>query len=109
MASKKINKNVDQILKVLREDYVVIGTRNVRSWYAWLSIGVAVGIFAAIVFVANRQGEFELGQAQVLTITYNAGTDFSSTQGSKNWYYLDGAGTMMSFDSALGRWKSTSG
>jgi hypothetical protein len=36
-------------------------------------------------------------------ITYQASTDFSSTQGFQNWFYLYGAGTQMTF--AGGNWQ----
>ncbi len=37
--------------------------------------------------------------------TYRAATDFSATQGSRNWYYLYGSGVQMTFDSAANRWR----
>ena len=38
------------------------------------------------------------------TTTYHAQDDFSSTQGYRNWYYLYGSGTPMTFDSTAGWW-----
>ena len=37
--------------------------------------------------------------------TYHAQDDFSSTQGCRNWYYLYGSGTPMTFDSSTGWWQ----
>jgi PKD repeat protein len=39
------------------------------------------------------------------SITYQASADFSSTQGFRNWFYLYGAGTPMTFDSAANWWR----
>ncbi|MFC3800079.1 discoidin domain-containing protein [Cohnella sp. GCM10012308] len=42
--------------------------------------------------------------------TYNGDTDFSSTQGTKNWFYKEDAGGVlnnMTWDSANGRWKGS--
>ena len=37
--------------------------------------------------------------------TYQASADFSNTQGFRNWYYLYGSGTPMTFDSAANWWR----
>ncbi|MFO0773851.1 MAG: DUF4038 domain-containing protein [Nitrospiraceae bacterium] len=37
--------------------------------------------------------------------SYRASTDFSSVQGTNGWYYMDGAGNRMTYDSANGRWQ----
>ena len=39
------------------------------------------------------------------TTTYHAQDDFSGTQGYRNWYYLYGSGTPMTFDSTAGWWR----
>jgi hypothetical protein len=39
------------------------------------------------------------------TLTYHAQDDFSSTQGYRNWYYLYGSGTPMTFDTTAGWWQ----
>lgn len=39
--------------------------------------------------------------------TFSASADFSNTQGTKNWNYLDSKGASMTFDSANNRWKGT--
>ena len=37
--------------------------------------------------------------------TYHAQDDYSSTQGCRNWYYLYGSGTPMTFDASNGWWQ----
>lgn len=61
--SQSSTESVNTILSILKKEYVVVGTTRVRSWHAWLIIGVAVGIIAGILLVASRSGEFEAGDA----------------------------------------------
>jgi len=61
--SKSNEKLVQNTLKILERDFIVVGKTRVRSWHAWLAIGIAAGAVASILFVANRSGEFEAGMA----------------------------------------------
>ena len=54
---------IERAIKLLKKEYVVVGKTRVRSWHAWLAIGLAAGILAGVLFVANRSGEFETGEA----------------------------------------------
>src|SRR3989344_5733592 len=62
---KSNEKLVQNTLKILERDFIVVGKTRVRSWHAWLAIGLAAGVL----FVANRSGEFEVGLAQVVAPT----------------------------------------
>lgn len=65
----KDKKNgVELALESFTKDFVVVGKSRVRNWHAWLAIGIAVGISAGILYVANRSGEFESGSAQVVPL-----------------------------------------
>ncbi len=57
------NHRVESALESLKKDFIVVGKTRVRSWHAWLAIGLAAGVL----FVANRSGEFEAGSAQTVT------------------------------------------
>ena len=50
--------------KTLQREFLVIGKTRVKSWQAWLLIGVAAGLTAGVLFVANRSGELEAVGAQ---------------------------------------------
>ncbi|KKT16096.1 MAG: Alpha-1,3-galactosidase A, partial [Parcubacteria group bacterium GW2011_GWB1_43_6] len=65
------NHRVERALETLKKDFIVVGKTRVRSWHAWLAIGLAAGIVAGILFVANRSGEFEAGLAQVAPTSGN--------------------------------------
>ncbi|MDO8569399.1 MAG: hypothetical protein Q7R89_01280 [bacterium] len=54
---------IEKALETLKKEFVVVGKTRVRSWHAWLIIGLCVGIVAGILFVANRSGEFEVSRA----------------------------------------------
>jgi len=56
---------VHDTLSTLSREFVVVGKTRVRSWHAWLAIGVVVGIFTGVLYVANRSGEVEKSSAQV--------------------------------------------
>ncbi|MBI2096711.1 MAG: hypothetical protein HYT40_00945, partial [Candidatus Sungbacteria bacterium] len=53
------HNRTNRILETLRSDFVVIGQNRVHGWQAWLSIGLAAGIFTGVVLVANRSGQLE--------------------------------------------------
>lgn len=60
------NHRVEKTLETLKKDFIVVGKTRVRSWHAWLIIGLCAGILAGILFVANRSGEFSAGEAASL-------------------------------------------
>ena len=48
------NDSMSRAMRVLQKEYVLIGKTRVRSWKAWLIIGIFVGIVAAVLIVAGR-------------------------------------------------------
>lgn len=58
---------VQKGFKTLQKEFLIIGKTHVKSWQAWLLIGIAAGITAGIVFVANRSGEFDVSKAEQLS------------------------------------------
>ncbi len=76
-------------MSVLQKEYVVIGKERVPSLVAWPVIMFLVGGVATVALLASRSGTLEGGYAAGVQ-TFQASTDFSGTQGYKNWYYLDG-------------------
>ena len=73
------NHLVEKALEALKKDFVVVGKTRVRSWHAWLVIGLATGIVAGIIFVANQSGEFEKSSAAT-----DACTHYASPSGGGN-------------------------
>src|SRR3989338_4755071 len=63
--AKSNEQLVHDTLSTLSREFVVVGKTLVRSWHAWLAIGVVVGIFTGVLYVANRSGEVEKSSAQV--------------------------------------------
>jgi len=55
-----------RILRALRQEYLLFDQTRVRSWQAWLAIGLFAGLAAAIVLAANRSLESELTSAASL-------------------------------------------
>src|SRR3989344_3982188 len=66
------NHRVEKALEALKKDFIVVGKTRVRSWHAWLAIGLVAGIAAGVLFVANRSGEFEKGLAATASCTHYA-------------------------------------
>src|SRR3989344_5943621 len=82
--AKSNEKLVQDTLKTLNKDFIVVGETRVRSWHAWLSIGIAVGGLAGVLFVAGRTVEFEESFAQVAPTSGLIGY----------WKFDEGSGTM---------------
>ena len=61
--NRKSEKLLDKAIASLGNEFIVLGHTRVRAWHAWLIIGLAAGIVAGILFVANRSGEFEESRA----------------------------------------------
>ncbi|TSC79994.1 MAG: hypothetical protein G01um101429_306 [Parcubacteria group bacterium Gr01-1014_29] len=57
------NRYTEHVLATFNKEYVVVGKTRVRSWHAWLIIGLAVGITSGVALVANRSGEFDYAGA----------------------------------------------
>ena len=45
-------------LKILQKEFLVIGKTHVKSWQAWLALGLIAGVSASIFFVANNRARF---------------------------------------------------
>ena len=60
---KRINGLIGKSFEALQKEFLAIGKTHVKSWHAWLIIGLMTGITAGILFVANRSGEFDAGLA----------------------------------------------
>src|SRR3989344_1192148 len=61
VANKK--NSVENALKSLKKEFVVVGKTRIRSWDAWLVVGFLAGAVLALILVANRSGEFDLSRA----------------------------------------------
>ncbi|OGY99909.1 MAG: hypothetical protein A3C11_03230 [Candidatus Sungbacteria bacterium RIFCSPHIGHO2_02_FULL_49_12] len=70
-SSKKrsVEQLVSRLFERLNEDFVVIGRTHIRSWHAWLVIGLCVGVVVGILLVANNSGEFGRSNAATFTIS----------------------------------------
>ena len=97
--SKSNEKLVQNTLKILERDFIVVGKTRVRSWHAWLAIGIATGILVGVLFVANRSGEFEKSSAQVAPtsglvahwkLDEGAGTTATDSAGTNNGTLING-------------------
>ncbi|MBI2609938.1 hypothetical protein HYW53_02050 [Candidatus Giovannonibacteria bacterium] len=54
---------ISKTFRALEKEYVVIGKTRVRSWDAWLVVGLFAGFLIAILFIANKDGGFESSDA----------------------------------------------
>lgn len=61
-----VEGHVDRVMRALRRDFIVVGKGRVRSWTAWLLIGMVAGLVGGVIGVANRSGEFTTSFAQSL-------------------------------------------
>jgi len=48
------NDSTSRAMRVLQKEYVLIGKTRVKSWKAWLIIGIVTGVVGAVIFVASR-------------------------------------------------------
>src|SRR3989338_6776001 len=79
--NRKSEKLLDKVITSLGNEFIVLGHTRVRAWHAWLIIGLAAGIVAGILFVANKSGDFETSSAASNTTIdiYAQGTTVSNT------------------------------
>lgn len=61
--NRPANLLVENSLRSLRKDYLIVARHRVKSWHAWLVIGLTIGVVTGVILVANRNGEFEAGKA----------------------------------------------
>lgn len=48
-----IDQSVERAVKSVQENYVVVGATHIRTWQGVLILGVAAGVAAGILLVAN--------------------------------------------------------
>ena len=88
--NRKSEKLLDKVITSLGNEFIVLGHTRVRAWHAWLIIGLAAGIVAGILFVANKSGDFETSSAASNTIEiYAQGTTVSNTGPTMKLYIND--------------------
>ena len=70
-----VNSIVSRALNNLKKGYSLVDKTQIHVFHAWLVIGMAIGIASTFIFVANRSGEFQRGQAQTVTCSSNSNFD----------------------------------
>src|SRR6185436_15261990 len=59
------NQNLgDKVVSDIQKDFTIVGKTRVHSWYAWAIVGIVFGMAMAIVYVANRSGQFSASHAE---------------------------------------------
>ena len=53
------NRLVERVFRALQKEYMFVGNTRVRSWQAWLLIGISAGIVMGISLVSSRSGNVE--------------------------------------------------
>jgi hypothetical protein len=54
-----------KVLNDLQKDFKVVGKTRIHGWYAWAIVGIVAGMLIAMVYVANRSGQFSSSNAQI--------------------------------------------
>ncbi len=54
----------DKVVGDIKKDFTIVGKSRVHAWYAWAIVGVCVGMFLGILYVANRSGQFDASHAE---------------------------------------------
>ena len=87
MADPIKQQEVEKVITDLQNDFKIVGTHRVHSWYAWAIVGIVLGMAIGIIYVANRSGNFSASKAstnpapQISQINQN-GADLSSSAGA---------------------------
>lgn len=69
MPDEKKPVSPENIVSNLGQSFRVVGKHRVHAWYAWAIVGIVFGMALAIVYVANRSGQFNPSSAQMLPPT----------------------------------------
>ncbi len=56
-------KLAEEAVRGIKKEFVVIGKHRLRGWRLLVAAGVVIGVFAGILYVANRSGEFVESEA----------------------------------------------
>lgn len=63
---------VDKAVGDIAKDFKIVGSHRVHSWYTWAAVGIIVGVVVGVVYVANRSGQIEEGDAAVTQCSFAA-------------------------------------
>ena len=70
MDNQNPNRSADlltsHLLSSLKKEYMIVGRRRIKSWHAWLMIGLVAGATAGVTLVTNRSGRLEQSHASDL-------------------------------------------
>ena len=64
MDDYKLGETAEKVVSDLQKDFKIVGSHRVHSWYAWAIVGIVFGMALGVVYVANRSGQFNAGQAE---------------------------------------------
>lgn len=93
---------VEKSLRSLRKDHLVVTRRHVKSWHAWLIIGLVAGAMGGVTLMANQNGKINKSKARRESVpTVSPSTSPFATGllplgipfGSNNAYLSDGQET----------------
>src|SRR3989344_9359380 len=56
---KSSDAKVSGVLNGLHKNYMIVGNTHIKTWQGLLVLGVAVGIAAGVLLIANRNGKVE--------------------------------------------------
>lgn len=108
--------NVGVVGVQFKLDGVGIGSEDLTSPYSitWDSTTTSNGSHSLTATARDASGNQTTSASVAITVsnapppggeTFKASTDFSSTQGYRNWYYRDSSGNLMTYDSGNVRWQ----
>lgn len=109
----RIDKSVSSVIKILQQDFIVVGKERVHPFVSWAVIAFFAGVTITLAFLVSRTGTFQQGQAAqnglVLHWTFDEsdGILISDTSGNGNNGSIFGAervdgkmGKALQFDGA---------
>lgn len=71
------------MIKNIKSDYVIQGAHRIHNWYAFAIIGIVFGMAVGIIYVANRNAQFNASNA-AMTPTYETTSQYTAPMATED-------------------------
>ncbi len=78
MNERQSKQTAEDVVHGIQQDFKIVGSRRVHSWYAWAVVGIVFGMALGVVYVANNSGAFVASKAAEVKVTVLGPADMAA-------------------------------